>query len=85
MPRTNNRSNGGFIATTAIILLVTGSIAFILATMTTAVMYADGIGRREARIQKSLNKHACEESRALAATKDYLEKILPTFPEFDCH
>lgn len=77
----------GFIATTAIILLVTGTLAFLVTTMIASVSYADTVGRREFRIQKKLNELSCELVIPLLLAKDHFlaqserEVVLA---DFDC-
>jgi len=68
---TNKINKKGFIATIAIVLLSTGTLAFLVVTLAATYSYADGIERRELRIQNSLNEQACQETRPLIIAKDY--------------
>ena len=77
-------SSGGFAATTALLLLSLGMLAFVATTLGSAILYADGVERREVRIQKRLNQRACEESVRLMKAKDYFLKGLISIPEFGC-
>ena len=71
-------------ATTAIVLLAMGSLAFMLVTMAGAVSYADSVEKREQRIQRELDSRACADSRMLAGIKDYFMTEPPAFAEFGC-
>jgi amino acid transporter len=64
-------SQKGFIATVAVILLATGTLAFTLVTLGSVASYADMVGQREMRIQKSLNLKACDETLPIISAKDY--------------
>ncbi|GEM_PF-1910173 len=74
----------GFIATTAIILLAMGTLAFLLATLSAASFYADSVQAREIRIQKQLNERACQETLPLIVAKDYFFQGEIRLSEFDC-
>jgi hypothetical protein len=65
------KAQKGFVATTAVILLSIGTLAFLVATMTAASLFADSVDHREARIQKTLNEIACQETLPLLVAKDY--------------
>ena len=75
----------GFVATTAVILLATGTLAFSLVALGSAVLYADIINRRELRIQANLNAEACLDTAALMATKDYFLTGPVYISAFDCN
>ncbi len=74
----------GFIATTAIILLAMGTMAFLLATLSAASFYADSVQAREMRIQKQLNEQACQETLPIVVAKDYFLQGEVALSEFDC-
>lgn len=74
----------GFIATTAIIILATTSLAFLMVVSIASASYADSVSRREYRIQKGLNEKACEETRDLIRAKNYFFTGSTTILEFNC-
>ena len=74
----------GFIATTAVMILAIGMLAFILTTTSAVVLFADSIERREARIQNGLNEVVCEEVKSLLVAKNYLLEGGIEFREFGC-
>ncbi len=74
----------GFMATTAIILLAIGILAFVLVTVSTASVYSDSVTRREMRIQKGLNKQACADTSKLVQAKDYFLNNEVVLSDFDC-
>lgn len=74
----------GFIATTAVILLAMGTLAFLLATMSAASFYGYSIETREMRIQKQLNWQACQETLPLIIAKDYFFESEIMLSNFDC-
>jgi len=74
----------GFTATTAVILLATGTLAFSLASLVSATLYADSVNQRELRIQARLNASACLDTVTLMAYKDYFLNGSVTIPEFSC-
>ncbi|MEK7641557.1 MAG: hypothetical protein AAB365_01020 [Patescibacteria group bacterium] len=80
----NSRKLGGFIATTAVILLSTGCLIFALVVSAASMSYADTVARREYRIQKELNRRACADTRELVLAKDYFFVGSTTIAEFDC-
>jgi uncharacterized membrane protein len=75
---------GGFVATIAVVLLSTGILAFSLVTMASAISYADGIYRRELRIQTTMNAKACLDTVTLMAVKDYFIVGDIDLDEFGC-
>ena len=77
--------NKGFVATTAVILLAAGTLAFSLAALSSADIYADSVSRRELRIQADFNAQACADSAALMAAKDYFLTGPIYIPEFACN
>lgn len=86
MPKKNNstKNSEGFIATTAIILLAMGSLAFLVATMSASVSYADSIERGESRMQKALNQKACEETRQIMKAKDHFWSEEIVLSDLEC-
>lgn len=76
--------NRGFIAVTAIILLAMAGFIFSLTTFNAVIIYADSIDKKEQRVQKNLNKIACQETISLIKTKDYYVKGNIVLEEFDC-
>jgi hypothetical protein len=74
----------GFVATTAVVLLATGTLAFLVTTMSAAALFADSVDRREARIQKRLNEIACQETLPLLIAKDYFLDGEVTLSDFGC-
>ncbi|MEK7609542.1 MAG: hypothetical protein AAB470_00280 [Patescibacteria group bacterium] len=74
----------GFIATTAIILLSTGSLAFLVATSSAVFMYADSIEKREIRIQNNLNQQACQDTLRIMNAKDYFLNVDIQLSDFGC-
>ncbi len=80
----NKISKKGFIATIAIVLLATGTLAFLLVTLSTAYSYADSVEYREIRIQTSLNERACQETLSLLIAKDYFLDKEVTLTDLGC-
>ncbi len=80
----NEKISRGFIATTAVILLATGTLAFSLAALGSVVLYADSVSRREMRIQADLNAEACLDTAALMAAKDYFLSGSVYVSKFNC-
>jgi hypothetical protein len=80
----NKKTHTGFAATTALVLLSLGMLAFVTTTFGSAIIYADGVESREMRIQKRLNQYACKESLELMKVKDYFLAGEVSLPEFDC-
>ncbi len=74
----------GFVATTAVVLLATGTLAFLIVTMSAAALFVDSVDRREARIQKGLNEIACQETLPLLVAKDYFLDGDVELSDFDC-
>ncbi|MCX6719114.1 MAG: hypothetical protein NTZ38_01935 [Candidatus Taylorbacteria bacterium] len=74
----------GFTATTAVILLATGTLAFSLGSLVSAALYADSVNQKELRIQARLNASACLDTVILMAYKDYFLNGPVTVPEFGC-
>ncbi len=58
-------------AVTAVLLLASGALAFSLATIGAAAIYADSVMKKELRIQAALNAAACIDTLKLMAEKDY--------------
>jgi len=77
-------TKNGFIATTAIVVLAFGSMAFILATSHAALWYADSVTARQHRIQALLNERACIDTGHLVHAKDYFMSASVYVSEFDC-
>jgi hypothetical protein len=74
----------GFIALIAVLLLSLGTLAFSLATMSAATLYADSVKNREVRIQNRLNERACIDMAQLLAAQDpFLEGVIH-MREFGC-
>ncbi len=74
----------GFVATTAVVMLATGTLAFLIATMSAAVLFADSADRREARIQRGMNDVACRETLSLLIAKDYFLTGDVELSDFGC-
>lgn len=74
----------GFVATTAVMLLATGILAFLIVTMSAAALFADSVDRREVRIQKGLNEVACQETLPLMVAKDYFLDGEVKLSDFGC-
>lgn len=74
----------GFIATTAVILLAMGTLAFLVATMSAVTSYADSVDRRQIRIQKNLNELACQETLPIVMAKDYFLEESVFLSDFGC-
>ncbi len=79
-----NKYVKGFVATTAVIVLSIGTLAFLLVTLSAATSYADSVTRREVRIQQSLNKLACQETLPLLVAKDYFLDKEIELSDFGC-
>lgn len=77
-------TESGFMATTAVIMLALGTLAFSLVTMTAAYEYADIVIRRELRIQTGLNTTACLDTVKLMAVKDYFISGTISIRDFGC-
>lgn len=82
----SNASNhtGGFMATTAVILLAMGTLIFSATVMASAAMYSDSVYRRELRIQARLDSRSCFDAASLMAAKDFFMNGATTIPEFKC-
>ncbi len=68
----------------AVILLVDGTLAFSLVTMSSAMDYFDSVSRRELRIQARLNARACLQVATQVTVADYFVSGEILFPEFGC-
>jgi hypothetical protein len=68
--RSLNERNG-FIAVTAVVMLASATLAFSLAALASALLYADSVDKRELRLQAGLNAQSCLDSAALMAVKDH--------------
>jgi len=82
--RAVDSSDEGFIALIAVILLASGTIAFSLTTLSSAVAYADQVSKKEFRIQARFNTKACLDTVRLMSAKDYFLDGALTIPEFGC-
>lgn len=71
-------------ALTAVILLASGALAFSLATMSAAALYADSVMKKELRAQAGLNAQACLDTARLMAEKDYFISGQILIRDFDC-
>ena len=74
----------GFMAVTAVLLLASGALAFSLATMSAAALYADSVMKDELRIQAGFNAEACLDSVKLMAEKNYFISGTIVIRDFDC-
>ena len=74
----------GFIATTAIILISLGALAYTAIILSMAVSYADSEARSEWRIQANMNAAACAFAVAIMSAKDYFLQGNIYVREFDC-
>ena len=74
----------GLIAVTAVILLSTGMMAYLVVTFGAAVLYADSVERHEWRIQRNLNQKACEDTAEIVRAKDYFLGGSVKLGDFDC-
>ncbi|MDQ2933181.1 MAG: hypothetical protein M3Q80_02255 [bacterium] len=79
-----SKTSSGFIASTAIILLASGTLVFSLTTLGAVILYADSIDRAEMRMQKNLNQIACKDTQRLIQAKDYFVTGDVFVHEFDC-
>jgi hypothetical protein len=77
--------NEGFAALTAVILIAMGVIALSLASIQSALLYADAVNQREYRIQARLNAFACLDATTLMVVKDYFLNGTTTISEFGCN
>ena len=78
------REQRGFVATTAVVLLATGMIVFVLITLSATAVYSDSVFSREVRIQRKLNAEACEDYAKLIKAKDYFFKGTVKLEDLDC-
>jgi len=74
----------GFTALVAVILIASGVLAVSLASMSSALLYADGVNQREYRIQARLNASACLDAATIMVAKDYFLNGTTTVSEFGC-
>ncbi|MEK7646447.1 MAG: hypothetical protein AAB381_02020 [Patescibacteria group bacterium] len=81
MPRTTSK---GFIALIAVCMLVTGTLAGTVAILVRADAYADTVRRREMRIQRRLDVHACLDTVNLMITRDVFLRGAVYIRDFDC-
>jgi hypothetical protein len=79
-----NNHKKGFIALIAIVLLVSGILAFSLSVAASAVAYADRVYRRELRIQLGLYVESCRDSIIIMLKKDNFLKGEVHIGEFGC-
>lgn len=59
----------GFIATTAVVVISMGLVAFLVSVASASFWYADSVTAREVRIQHELNYDACLDTLTLSAAK----------------
>ena len=71
-------------ALTSVILLASGTLAFSLATMSAAALYADSVMRKELRTQAALDAEACLDTAKLMAAKDYFISGTIQIRDFGC-
>ncbi len=74
----------GFAASIAVMMIALGTAALSLAALGAAVSYSDQVFLEEGRIQKGLNKLACDDTSALIKAKDLFASGTIHLPEFDC-
>lgn len=74
----------GFIATIAVVLLAMGTLAFSLATISSAAAFEDASYRRELRNETRLDATGCLDTISLMVEKDYFLSGDVKLPEFNC-
>ncbi|MFA6459068.1 MAG: hypothetical protein WCV79_01560 [Candidatus Paceibacterota bacterium] len=80
----NNCREKGFSALIAVVLLASGAMAFSIATLGSAMTFADLVNKREFRIQAGLNARACLDTIRIMALKDYFLNGTLNLREFGC-
>ena len=84
MDKIKTQTQSGFMATTAVVLLSVGTMAFVAVALGSASIYADGIDREEVRLQKELNNQACNETLPIIISKDYFFEGEEYLDDFGC-
>lgn len=80
-----SKITGGFAAMIAVILIASGVLALSLASISSALLYADSVNQREYRIQTRLNASSCLDAATLMVAKDYFMNGTTTISEFGCN
>jgi hypothetical protein len=80
----NKKSQKGFIATVAVVILATGITYFSLITLTSAFSFFDFVHKKELRIQANLNSKACLDQIILMISRDYFLSGKIKLKDFDC-
>ena len=81
----NGLNTDGFAAMIAVILIASGVLAFSLVSISSALLYADGVNQREYRIQARLNASSCLDVATLMVAKDYFMNGTTTISKFGCN
>ncbi|MES2314993.1 MAG: hypothetical protein V4524_03625 [Patescibacteria group bacterium] len=79
-----NKSKG-FIAVTAVIVIVSGILMYSAMVMVSAFTYSDAVVRREWRMQANFNAQSCLSTAALMSAKDYFLEGDIEVKEFGCN
>ncbi len=74
----------GFIAVTAIIIIVSGILMYSVMATVSAFAYSDMVLRREWRTQANINAQSCLSTVALMTAKDYFLEGEIEVEEFGC-
>ncbi|HTK33646.1 MAG TPA: hypothetical protein VL335_03855 [Candidatus Paceibacterota bacterium] len=80
----HNSNSKGFIAVTAVVVIVSGILVYSVASMASVFAYSDVVLRREWRIQANFNAQACLETVALMSARDYFLEGDIKLEEFGC-
>jgi hypothetical protein len=80
----NTKSQKGFIATIALVILATVIIYFSLVTFSSAFAFADSVNKKELRIQANLNSKACLDQVILMVSRDYFLSGKIKLKDFNC-
>ncbi|MDD5165580.1 MAG: hypothetical protein PHG25_03560 [Candidatus Pacebacteria bacterium] len=74
----------GFIAVTAIMVLIAGVLSYSYVVVQSALIYSDMVTRHEWRIQAGLNAQACLSNLFVMMNKDYFLEGDVLVKEFGC-
>ncbi|MFA6315082.1 MAG: hypothetical protein WC648_01790 [Candidatus Paceibacterota bacterium] len=78
-------ASSGFLALSAVLVLVVGGLSFSLITMSAILSYSESVNKRELRIQSRLNLTACLDALEIMSMKDYFMSGSIEIRQFGCH
>ena len=77
-------SSGGFMATTAVIVLAVGALTFALVTLSAVAVYDDSVTAHEYRIQQELNNESCRSLSPIISAKNNFSLSSSVLAQFGC-